>query len=72
MDRCLKTLQEQEELQLLLLVSFIQLMLLRQDYKLQEKLEDRQNNIMELQVLLRLFWLMKELLHFTKELALLG
>jgi hypothetical protein len=47
-------------------------MLLRQDYKLQEKLEDRQNNIMELQVLLRLFWLMKELLHFTKELALLG
>jgi len=47
-------------------------MLSRQDYKLQEKLEDRQNNIMELQVLLGLFLLMKELQHFTKELALLG
>jgi hypothetical protein len=62
----------QEELQLLLLVLFIQLMLLRQDFKLQEKLEDRQNNIMELQVLSRLFLLMKELQHFTKELELLG
>jgi len=58
-----RILHAQEELPLLLCLSFIQLMLLKPDYKFKAKSEELEvNNIMVFQVLSRQFLLMKELL----------